>query len=86
VLDDERQDPFLDDSERAEVPVGPDVIERAPLGFGEERELSRPREAVGKERPREVEAGVVGEDLLDLPVDALRRCEDLRPLVSDCFL
>src|SRR5262249_21744539 len=76
VVEDEGQDELLDEPEHVEVAVAAELVEDQTLAGREELEAFDTGEALGHERPREVEALRVIDQVLDAPGDALRGIED----------
>ena len=72
VIEHEREDEFLYQSEHCEILVAPDMIEHEPLVVGQALGRRRARERLWQERPREIERRAFGHDVVELPRRALR--------------
>ncbi len=75
VVEHEGQDELLDEAEHVEVAVAADLVERQPLAGPQEVEPLDAGERLRQERLREVEPLVAADQVLDPPVDPLRRCQ-----------
>ena len=71
VVEQERQNELLDQAEEIEIAVAADLVEQQ-LVARRQVESGGARQGVRHERLVEVETLVAADDVLDLPVDALR--------------
>src|SRR5262249_25530811 len=72
MVEHEGQDELLDQAEDAEIGMAADLVQRALLGGRGKAGLPAARQALGHDRPREVEPLAVAHDVLDPPADLLR--------------
>jgi len=80
VVDDRRRDVLLRQPEDVQVAEPADLVELQLLLLAQTLDVPDARQGLGKEGLLEIE-GASGDDVLDLPVDALRRIEDRSVIV-----
>jgi hypothetical protein len=79
MIEDEGQDHLLDQPKHAQIFVPADLVEQQAFVRRHSRGLANARQRFGHERPAEVERGIFGHHVVELPGSPRRCREHARP-------